>query len=289
MRLSAVACTFLSTLLLTACQPPPRPFSPPPEDRHGELLEQSDHGGVVVLAVAGVPDTLSQSLAAAMAKALRDSDVPAATSGGNSRSRFLQGWASARRTAGGRVGIELVWDLFDGNGRIIGSRPVRRDVPAYRWEGGDRSLMSELADDAADAITAMIRQPTAESAAAATDPALHVGAVTGATGDGGTALRKAMRRALRNAGFRLSDSAESGGLVIAGRVDVTPAGANRQTVEIVWSVRRAGGTALGKLTQKNTVGAGALDGSWGDIARIIANSAVGGLGDLLNRAAPHSP
>lgn len=276
-------------MLLTACQPPPRPFSPPPEDRHSKLLEQSDHGGVVVLAVTGVPDTLSHGLAATMAKALRNSDVPAATSGGNSRSRFLQGWASARRTAGGRVEIELVWDLFDGSGRMIGSRPVRRDVPAYRWEGGDRSLMSELADDAAGAIVAMIRQPTAESAAAAAGPALHVGAVTGAPGDGGTALRKAMRRALRNAGFRLSDSAESGGLVIAGRVTLTPASANRQMVEIVWAVRRAGGPALGSLNQKNTVRAGSLDSSWGDIARIIANSAVGGLGDLLSRAAPKSP
>ncbi len=273
----------LGLAALAACQPLPRPFAPPPHDRNSALLEQSDHGGIVVLAVAGIPDALSHTIAASMAKALRKLEIPAATGGGNSRSRFLQGWATTERIAGGRIRITLDWDLFDRGGRVIGSQPVRREVAAWRWEGGDRALLDELATAAAGVIASLVQEPAEAGAAATERPALHVGAVGGAPGDGGRALRTAMRRALRGAGYRISDAPKAGGMIVTGQVNLTAANRNREMVEIVWQVRSADGGALGKLTQRNAVQKGSLDGSWGRIAQVIADNAVGGLGDLLRR------
>jgi hypothetical protein len=276
----------LATAFFAACQPVPRPFAPAPDDRHSAMLEQSDHGGIVVLPVAGVAEPIAHGMAAGMAKALRDRNVPAATGGGNRRSRFLQGWVTTQPASRGRVRIDLVWDLFDADGRVIGSKPVQREVVGYRWKGGDRTLFDELATTAAQAIAALVQEPAAAGAAPVPRPPLHVAAVTDAPGDGGIALRRAMTRALGGAGFRLLDAPVSGALVITGRVAVSPPRNGRQTAEIIWAVRRTDGTELGRLTQKNAVPAGSLDGAWGPTARAIADAAVGGVRDLLSRATP---
>lgn len=281
-----IVCVALATAILAACQPIPRPFAPAADDRHGAALEQSDHGGIVVLAVAGVAEPIAHGLAAEMARALRDRNVPAATGGGNRRSRFLQGWVTTQPASGGRVRIDLVWDLFDAGGKVIGSKPIQREVAGYRWDGGERTLLDDLATSAAQAIAALVQDPAAAGAAAAPRPPLHVAAVTGAPGDGGIALRRAMRRALGGAGFRLSDAPVAGALVIAGRVAVSAPQKGRQTAEITWAVRRSDGTELGRLSQKNAVPAGSLDGAWGPTARAIADAAVGGVRDLLRRATP---
>ncbi len=269
-----------------ACQPVPRPFAPAPDGRRGAALEQSDHGGIVVLAVAGVAEPIAQGMAAGMARALRDRNVPAATGGGNRRSRFLQGWVTTQPASPRRVRIDLVWDLFDADGGLIGSKPVQREVVRHRWEGGDRALLDELAAAAVKAIAALVQEPAAAGAAAAPGPPLHVAAVTGAPGDGGIALRRAMTRALGGAGFRLSDAPVAGALVIAGRVAVSAPREGRQTAEITWAVRRTDGTELGTLSQINAVPAGSLDGAWGPTARAVADAAVGGVRDLLDRAMP---
>ena len=250
------------------------------------LLEQSDHGGIVVLAISGVSDPLAYGMAARMAKALRDLNVPAATGGGNRRSRFLQGWASEQPGGGGRVRVEVVWDLFDADGAVIGSHTVRRETVRYRWVGGDRGLLDELATAAAPPIVALLQGPPIADQAAALYLPLHVAAVAGAPGDGKVTLRRAMRSALSRVGFRLAEAPTPGGLVIAGRVRLAPPHGGRQEVEINWSVRRPDGAELGKLTQRNTVPAGSLDGPWGGTANDIADSAVDGVRDLLSRLAP---
>lgn len=275
----------LAGLVLAACQPLPRPFAPAGA-RHGDALELSDHGGIVVLAVSGIPETVGQAMAAGMVKALQDQNVPAATGGGNRKSHFLQGWSDIRRLRGGRVRIDVVWDLFDPAGAVIGSQPVRREVAGYRWDGGDRTLLLELATAAARPIAALVQDGEPGQRPALPRPLLHVAAVSGAPGGGGAELRRAMARALADAGFRLSDTPAPDGLVIEGRVALAPPGKGRQSVEIVWAVRRADGVELGRLAQHNTVPAGSLDGAWGRTAAAIANSAVGGVQNLLRQVAP---
>ncbi len=279
-------CAVLAGTLLAACQPLPRPFAPSLEATKVKLFDLSDHSGIVVLAVAGVDEPRSRNLAAEMAKALRAQNVPAATTGSNSRSRFLQGWVTTRAGPDERVRIELVWDLFEANGDVIGSQPVQRDVGRNLWESGDGKLFDELTAPAAKAIAALVQAPAATGAAPVRGPPLHVGAVAGATGDGGIALRQAMARALGGAGFRLTDAPAPDGLVVTGQVALSPPRKGRQMVEIVWQVRRTDGADIGKLTQSNAVPAGSLEGIWGGTARAIADAAVGGVRDLLSRAKP---
>ena len=72
-------------------------------------------------------------------------------------------------------------------------------------------------------------------------------------------------------------------LALAGSVSVGGPIKGRQVVEIVWSVRRADGSEVGNLKQRNAVEAGSLDGAWGKLASIVAESAAGGLVELLRQ------
>lgn len=89
--------------------------------------------------------------------------------------------------------------------------------------------------------------------------------------------------------YPLTAAPHEQGVVVAGRVRMGAAKGAMQTIEIVWAVRRADGTEIGKLTQNNTVPAGTLDRSWGRLADIIAQNAAGGLADLLKKASAAAP
>ncbi len=97
------AALLLTAAALAACQPLPRPFAPGAKEHNTALLKLPDGAGVLVLAVTGVPDAISVALSRAMAKELRDANVPAATSGGVLRTQVLQGWVDSRPTGGGNV------------------------------------------------------------------------------------------------------------------------------------------------------------------------------------------
>src|SRR5882757_8616037 len=83
----------VALLLLAACQPLPHPFAhdtPPP---NSPILTPPDSAGIMVEPVAGAPEPTAHDLAAAMAKALRDDDVPASTNASNRGSYRLAGSA----------------------------------------------------------------------------------------------------------------------------------------------------------------------------------------------------
>ena len=280
------AALLLTAAAFAACQPLPRPFAPGEEARNTALLEVPDSAGVLVLAVTGVPDAISVALSRAMAKSLRDANVPAATSGGSLRTQILQGWGESRPTGGGDVKVEIVWDLFDGKGTLTGSRPMSWQVAKFRWDGGDRLLLARLARESAPGIAALVRRAPP---AATTGLLLHIGAIAGAPGDGAQALKASLATALRRLQYRVAAAPDPAALVVAGTVSVAAADGGQQAVEIVWKVHRADGSELGTLTQNNTVPAGSLERRWGGLADAVADAVAGGVADLLNRAAPDRP
>ncbi len=246
------------------------------KDGANKLLVRADIGGVVVRPVAGLPKKQSDALTDAMVAALQKAEIPAATSGRNRLSLFLDG--TAKPQPAGRVAVD--WRLLDTTGRARGTAHA----------AGRPADPQGLVAQAASAIVALVEgtPAKADGAKPAGPTVLTVWPVVGAPGDGDPALSRAMHDALMAAEVPVSDKLTDHGLVIAGSVHVAPAEAGRQAVEILWTVFDPTGAEVAKLAQNNTVPRGALDGEWGPLARMIADSAVPGVLDML-RSLPARP
>jgi hypothetical protein len=107
--------------------------------------------------------------------------------------------------------------------------------------------------------------------------------VTGAPGDGGAALAKALTNVLRQQDLTIVDAGGKADLYIEGEVAVAPAAADKQHVKIVWRVRTASGAEIGTVGQENDVPRRFLSGGWGDLAPVIALAAGDGVAQLVAR------
>ena len=266
-------------MALAACQPLPRPFS------HGgqpdrNLLAMPDRGGIIVLPVSEAPPATADGLAGAMVTALHAANVPASRDGGNRDSAFLQG----RVEDDGRD-ARVVWDLFAGDGALIGSHAQAIEgTPLAAWRTAEPDLMAALATASAANIAALIQSA---APVAVTTPRIVVLPVEGAPGDGDARLGTAVRTALAAAEIEIAEVADAHTLSLAGRVVIVGAGAGSDdgddAVAISWTVRDPAGKRLGVIRQANRVPAGSLDGHWGQVAEAVAAGTAEGIADLLTR------
>ena len=262
-----------------ACQPLPHPFAgdvPP-----AALLSPRDSAGIYVAPVAGAPQPVAGDLAEAMAKALRDADIPASTRGRNKGSYELRGAAREETLPGDRVEVTVDWELLAADGRSLGHAPSAAEQPT----GGSDTVAPVIAAAAAPAIRKLV-QDEPPAATAQPDPAVSLRPVTGAPGDGGRSLTRAMEEALRHARVVLATpGGDAPSFVLTGTVTMSPADSSKQQhVRIGWALLRGDGSEIGQVSQENAVPAGSLDGAWGDIAYAVATAAAPGVVALIERA-----
>lgn len=125
--------------------------------------------------------------------------------------------------------------------------------------------------------------PVPITAAAWSAPVLAIQGVSGAPGDGNRTLARAIREALRLRDFQVTDDPRQAAFRLMGQVDMTQPNAGRQHVKITWRVTTMNGGNVGRATQENTIPAGSLDGSWGQVADMIGNAAVDGIQELFGQ------
>jgi hypothetical protein len=138
-------------------------------------------------------------------------------------------------------------------------------------------------------LSAAVETPApARAATAAASPAELVAIVpivNGAPGDGKTALSDAMRRALGRQGIKIASSAAPGSYKIQGSVDMGAVANGQQPITIKWVVIDPAGRQMEKsVVQNNRIGAGTLDGPWGEVAEQAASAAASEVTKLLNKA-----
>ena len=272
-----------SLLLLASCQPLPHPFAqdvPPP---HSPFLAPPDSAGVVVEPVAGAPEPAAHDLAAAMAKALQDNDVPASTSASNRGSYRLVGTAATKDVGSGNVLVTVSWEMHDATGLPVSRQDATLALAAAAWRrGGDgiRDLAREPAPYFAKMVETMAPAPIA-----GIDPLVAVATITGAPGDGGETLARAMSDALKHVNVDVADTpGAKASYVVEARVDVSPPAGGKQQVKISWSLLNPSGGQLGQVNQENAVPAGSLDRNWGMTAYDVASAAAPGIAALIAEA-----
>ena len=104
--------------------------------------------------------------------------------------------------------------------------------------------------------------------------------VTGAPGDGNSALASALNRELVKQGLPV-DRQTGQPYRIEGQVTLGAVKDGRQSIQIDWRVKDGKGNAVGTVTQKNAIPPGSLDGSWGQTADAAAAAAAQGILKLL--------
>ena len=271
---------------LAACQPVPQPFAHRSGSDSHVIEPPMEIGGIAVLPVSGAPDAASRALADALAEALTEHEIPAARGGGNRRSKFVQGTATTRPAADSRIAVDIAWDLFDGSGTVLATRRHAGTLPVEDWQGAGQAAMRSLTRGVAAEFATLINGPPDETATAAAALPLHVWPVDGGPAGDDALLQQAMEAALRRRDFAVTPGLDGARLIVAGALSLGPVEAGQRPIEITWSVLDTYGHELGKLTQRNAVPTAALTSGWKALATVIAESAAGGVGDLLRRLPP---
>lgn len=103
--------------------------------------------------------------------------------------------------------------------------------------------------------------------------------MSGAPGDGNSALPRALRVMLAKDGF---NAARYPGYSINAQVEVGPVADGKQPISIKWQVKDGTGKSLGTINQRNSIPAHSLDGTWGVTADAAATAASAGVMRLLS-------
>jgi hypothetical protein len=246
-------------------------------------LTPPDSAGILVLPVSGAPSPAATDIAQAMADALQQEDVPASTSASNQRSFRLSSTVTTLAAGDSGDAIIISWTLNDANGRKLGGTESNTTASEQSWRLGGDDIARALANPAAPTLAKLIESdaPLPQGNAS---PEVALGDVSGAPGDGDTALARAMGAALGRVHVELADPGGKPDYTLSGTVEVSPPSGPNQTVKLSWALLRPDGSEVGRVNQENAVPAGSLDRFWGDIAYAVTNAAAPGVRQLIEQA-----
>lgn len=274
-------------LLVAACGPLPHPFEHPAGSSGYPLAALTID--VRVTPVAGLPGPTGEAVAQAVAESLGAYGVTATTRSGTDSRFVLEGsYNDPEPDAPPPHGTLIVWTLFDADGEATGIHT--QAVDAALAAGTDAATLRATGTAPAKALAGLIgadaELPAVDTAARA---GLFLAGISGAPGDGDTALAIALRLVLADSGLGSASTADSAAYILHGTVTVEPPRDGGQPVEIRWQVTTRDGNELGEAVQRNAVPAGRLDSHWGAIAGLAARAAVDGIADIVNRAREGDP
>jgi hypothetical protein len=160
-------------------------------------------------------------------------------------------------------------------------------VAAASWAAGDAAALQHEADASAPRIVDLLTSVQAHIAQS--DPnslynrpaRIRLTGVTGAPGDGNTALLRQMRAKIPDTGDLVVSASETADFLVRGTVRLTDEPDHQQQVEIHWIVTDLHGKEAGDVAQGHDFPHGALDGYWGDIAAAVADEAAGGVHQVI--------
>jgi hypothetical protein len=275
LRLPLLA-TFLILATLAGCGELPRPFEGAHDNAEDMRLMPVDKAGMVVHAPQGMPRPAADALTRALIDALRNEDVAAMTPPGNAASLVLDGTATAEP-----AGWSIRLALADANKTALGS-VTSHAAPAVV---DDPTAWSPFAKAMAKSIAAMLQS---DGTTPRTDqPIVVIGDVRGLPDGERRMLVHALEFALQKARVQVVSTPDKATHTITGDILIAaPHGSGtrqQSSVDVKWTVARADKSEIGQLHQANDVPVDMLTHDWPDIAMAVADAAVDGIIDLVNR------
>jgi len=286
------ALTLLLLLLVAACGELPRPFQP--EDKTGNpLLAPIEGVSLEVLPLQGHAPNLPLGGAAYVAEGLAANGLAVTLGGRTAQSRLLLGVVAVTPASSLSDYVIISWEVYGPGGSLLGRYAQQTEVPKNRWLAGDPDTLRLVGLDAGPVLGPIAAGPelvpeTGATVAADADGGrvrIALAGVSGAPGDGGRSLPRALSSVLTQRGFLVVEQPLAGDLVVEGIITVAGAGEGREQITLAWRLLDGPkGSRLGEVQQGNVIPAGSLDGKWGDVAALIAVGAADGILDLLKQA-----
>lgn len=278
---------FLIYFFMAACGGIQKPFKSKDGGGMESLSEPASGYDVRVEPVDGTSKPMAMLLANSVSDSLAEKDV-LATVNALAKSRYvLRG--RAEPNWGGKSApfiIVIRWALFDDRNNALGEYAHGVRGEWQEWENGDPRIIRSVGQDAAQPFAEMVRKKEElPPPAGLRGSGLMVKKVNGAPGDGGDALTAAIKEALSLADVSVTEDTRQADYVLQGEVKVFPADHGKQLAQVKWTVSTLTGVEVGAAIQENNVPEGALDGVWGKTAAEVAAAAIGGIEDVLTRAA----
>jgi hypothetical protein len=282
----------LALLLLAGCGDLPQPFrGRPGRNAQNLAVPLAVRVAIPPPTAALLTDAAARTLSQSLATALQAEEMPVVATS----TPFPLDWRLEVTAAEARGQVTPRYRLLDPDGRDQAST-TGAPVPSRDWADSRPETFRALALATAPALADLFVQ--VEAARKGSEPAtllvgpirLRFTGVTGAPGDGNTALGTRVRQVLAGRGVRVQDNGEGAGYAVSGQVSMVTTGPTVQRVEIVWTVSRRDGQDLGRVLQLNEVRAGSLDRFWGDTGYAAGEEAANGIYRVLENArAPAEP
>jgi len=264
----------------------------------------------VSLAPVAAPGSVSNKMGQMLATAAKEKNIPVQDDGAD---YTVRGYLVASPETEGTK-VSYIWDVTDESGkrahRFSGEEVVAERVSGDPWAAVNDKAMRKIAVTTADRLqqwlpkkevlttevattgsvsaTSTTGQPqpeqttTASAAQSSSEVLVVVPEVTGAPGDGNTALPAAMRQQLRSRGMNLVNSSDQNTYTVRGTVELGAAEGGEQPITIRWLVLDPNGDPLkSAVVQRNKIKEGSLDGSWGRVADIAAGEAAKAVAKIL--------
>jgi hypothetical protein len=266
-------------VFVAGCQPLPQPFAHPQETINPTVIPSPDFAGVTILPIPDLPEQMAHDLSMAMAKELLAHEIIAGLNSSNQRSKFLQGGIIQIPIDNGRTKVTAIWDLTDNTGEILATQETTQMLSSKGWKSGSQATLYPLVKGPAAAIAGLVKGQDSQSSLTN----LHVRPLDGEPTAARAPLQHEMEKALKRRNFRIVNDLETAGLVIAGAIELGPETIEPRPIKIVWSILNPSGQEVGKLTQQNTLQRKMLEHGWKTLAPLIADSAAGGVSDLVIR------
>jgi hypothetical protein len=298
-------------LLLAGCVATPKPFEHS-SDGDTAFRPKQDKVEVAIATPANMPDRMAERVAAALAIELQSYNIVAAVQPTPAPLKIAGAMSTRDATFGTGIEIEIEWFLL--GGRDVQGPAVSKTVTQAQdfAEATDR-LVSRIAQQAAPRIATLMGKPPAfearspgqvaagvnapppieppvQTASAQTPPPnprqvkVMVAPVEGAPSDGNRQLFSGMRRALGSSKIVVMDSAGADTFTVAARVKLTPIDERVAQLEVTWVLKDPSSKEVGKVDQANPVPLAAARGSWAGFGDIVAQAAVEGVLELLEKA-----
>ncbi len=279
-----LAASLLAATLLAACGDLPQPFAGNP-GRNARRLAQPPPARLVVepASAALLPNAGVTGFATALAEALVGREVPAVAAFGRAGEWRLV--TTAELTAGQVLPSYAVRDPQGAAKGAVQGTPV----PASEWQVASPAVLQREAAASAPAIAALLdrieaqRQGSDPNSLVNRPTRVAVGSVTGAPGDGNTALAREMRSALAKRGAVMQERAQDADFVVAGQVRAVAEKPGITRIELQWIVTDAQGRDVGHTVQLNDVPDDAVGGLWGEVATAAVQAVADGVRDLILR------
>ncbi len=286
MRLTRLA--VLGALMLSACGTLPEPFYGNPGPEGARLAAPPAPVLVIPTPTAALLADPSAGLYATdLATALANLGVPSIARPAQPSDWRLTITASIAGTT-----VTPAYTLTGPDQKLYGKQ-TGAAIAAADWANGSPAILATAA--ATDAIPLSRLLAAANAAVQQSNPAslenrpprLFLTGVSGAPGDGDTALALNLTRDLTNMGLILTPHQRDADFTIAGLVTTTPDTNSQLLLQLTWTIHDASNRMIGQVTQLHDLNPTDISPYWGDVAAAAATQGAAGIQEAINNTILH--